>query len=136
MTPKQVELVETSFKAFVPVAYQTTEDFYESLFRVSPHLRGLFPKDMQGLRKKLVETLTYVVNGLRYPDALLPVVRDLGRRHKGFRVEPGYYALVSAALIESMERAMGTAFGPEVKQAWKACITFLATEMITAGEAA
>lgn len=36
MNPRQIELIETSFKAFVPVAYPTAELFYAKLFQISP----------------------------------------------------------------------------------------------------
>jgi len=132
MNPRQIELIETSFKAFVPVAYPTAELFYAKLFQISPHLREMFPKDMREQRVKLVETLTYAVNGLRHPEILLPVVRDLGKRHIGFKVRPEHYKLVGAALISAMEQGLGPKFTPEIKMAWQACIAFIASEMIAA----
>lgn len=132
MTPKQVQLVETSFKAFVPVAYKTTEEFYDTLFKSSPHLRGMFPEDMREQRVKLIDTLTYAVNGLRYPETLLPVVHDLGKRHKGYKVKPEHYSAVGMALITALERALGPRFTREVKEAWQACVTLIAKEMMGA----
>jgi hemoglobin-like flavoprotein len=112
MTPHQLHLVEKSFKAFIPVAYRTSGEFYETLFRASPHLRGMFPADMIEQRKKLVETLSYVVNGMRFPELTLPVVRKLGKRHVGFKVRPEHYTLVASALLDAMEREIGPAFTP------------------------
>ena len=132
MTPKQVQLVETSFKAFVPVAYKTTEEFYDALFKASPHLRSMFPEDMREQRVKLIDTLTYAVNGLRYPETLLPVVHDLGKRHKGYRVKPEHYTAVGTALISALEKALGPRFTRDVKEAWQACVAFIAKEMMGA----
>ena len=132
MTPKQVQLVETSLKAFVPVAYKTTEEFYDTLFKSSPHLREMFPEDMREQRVKLIDTLTYAVNGLRYPETPLPVVHDLGKCHKGYKVKPEHYTAVGAALITALEKALGPRFTRDVKESWQARVSLIAKEMMGA----
>ena len=129
MSPDQVSLVQTSFKGFVPVAFPASEFFYEELFRQAPETRRLFSEDLSEQRRKLVRTLTAVVQGLSYPDALMPVVRDLGRRHQDYKAEPHHYETVGAALIQTLRRYLGPDFTPEVERAWLACYSLLSREM-------
>jgi hemoglobin-like flavoprotein len=70
------------------------------------------------------------VGKLDAPDELLPAVRALGKRHVGYGVIDEHYQLVGAALLWTLETGLGAAFTPEVKDAWTAVYTVLATTMI------
>lgn len=135
MTPQQIETVQRSFKGLAPSMYDITDAFYANLFKALPSTRAMFPKDMYEQRRKLVETLTYTVNGLSYPDALMPVVHDLGRRHKGYNVRRDHYGQVAKALVDAIEEAVGPKFAGSHRAAWEACLATLASEMIGAAEA-
>jgi len=45
MTPKQIELVQSSFAKVVPIAPQAAEIFYARLFELAPGVRALFTGD-------------------------------------------------------------------------------------------
>lgn len=136
MTPQQITTVQTSFKELASSMYDITDAFYAKLFQAVPSTRSMFPDDMFEQRRKLIETLTYAVNGLSYPDALMPVVRDLGKRHGGYMVRPDHHGHVARALIEAIAEARGPRFGLAQRVAWEACLTALAGEMIAAARAA
>ena len=129
MRKDQVALVQASFQQFVPVAWKASEIFYDELFRIAPETRALFPSDMSEQRKKLIQTLTAVVNGLSYPEAMMPQVRALGARHKGYRTKPEHYDKVGQALIHAFQTSMGSAFTPPMRDAWLACYGLLSSEM-------
>lgn len=136
MTPQQIAIVQRSFKELAPSMYDITDAFYSKLFKAMPSTRAMFPENMFEQRRKLVETLTYTVNGLSYPDALMPVVHDLGRRHKGYRVRPEHYGHVAKALVDAIQEAVGPKFAGSQRAAWEACLAALAGEMIGAAKAA
>ena len=132
MTPHQVQLVKTSFDAVAPIADQAAALFYGRLFEIAPELRALFKGDMKAQGRKLMSTLGVVVASLdRLPD-LLPVVQDLGRRHAGYGVSDAHYATVAEALLWTLEKGLGPAFTPRVKEAWAATYATLADVMKTA----
>jgi hemoglobin-like flavoprotein len=58
------------------------------------------------------------VGMLDRPDALLPVLRQLGARHAGYGVVDTHYATVGAALLLTLEQGLGDAFTPETRAAW------------------
>jgi nitric oxide dioxygenase len=63
------------------------------------------------------------------------MVRDLGRRHAHYGVEPEHYATVGAALIWTLEQGLGPDFTLATRRAWIAAYSLLAWTMIAAAEA-
>ena len=89
----------------------------------------MFPGDMSEQRKKLMQMLTAAVKGLPRLDRLVPVVEDLGRRHVGYGVRDEHYETVGAALLWTLEKGLGAAFTPDVREAWTAVYGVLASTM-------
>lgn len=130
MTPAQIALVEDSFRYVAPIAEPAAAIFYENLFALDPALRPLFAHAEMGQQgRKLMAALGFVVGNLRRPEALLPAVAELGRRHVGYGVQPGHYATVGTALLATLEEGLGEAFTPAVREAWAAAYGLLAEVM-------
>lgn len=132
----QITLVQRTFAMVEPIAETAAQLFYNRLFEIDPSLREMFPEDMSEQRKKLMKTLKISVAGLRATDKILPALQSLGRRHIGYNVEEVHYEIVGQALIWTLEQGLGEAFTDEVKQAWLATYTLLATVMQDAAEEA
>jgi len=132
MTPQQVELVQTSFKKVVPIAATAADLFYNRLFEIAPETRAMFPKDLTEQKGKLMSMLGTAVTNLHKLDTILPAVKDLGQRHKGYGVTAAHYAPVGAALLWTLEKGLGPDFTPEVKAAWTETYTALAGVMTAA----
>jgi len=130
MTPRQVFLVRDTF-ARVDAAPQATS-FYDRLFHLAPQVRPLFPADLAAQYGKLAATLAAAVAALDRVGDILPVLRDLGRRHAGYGVEPGHYATVGEALLWSLDHALGDALTDEAREAWAAAYDLLSSEMMAA----
>jgi hemoglobin-like flavoprotein len=129
MTPQDRQLVQESFAKVVPIAEQAAALFYRNLFDRDPALKDLFRGDMVAQGRKLMQMIGTAVNGLDRLDGLVPVVRDLGRRHVHYGVLPQHYDTVGAALIDTLAAGLGPAFTPEVRQAWLTVYGVLATTM-------
>ena len=132
MTPQQVELVQTSFKKVVPIATTAADLFYNRLFEIAPDTRALFPEDLTEQKGKLISMLGTAVTNLHKLDTILPAVKDLGSRHKGYGVTAAHYEPVGAALLWTLEKGLGADFTPEVKVAWTETYTALAGVMTAA----
>ena len=133
MTPNQIKLVQTSFAQVAPIAATAADLFYGRLFEIAPQVRAMFPTDLSEQKKKLMAMLGTVVAGLNNLDTLMPAVRALGRRHGGYGVKAQHYAPVGAALLWTLEKGLGAAFTPDVKDAWATAYIVLSTTMIDAG---
>ena len=129
MTPKQIELVQGSWKKVLPIADTAAELFYGRLFGLDPALKPLFKGDMAAQGRKLMAMISTAVNGLTRLDSIVPAVQDLGRRHVNYGVKDQHYDTVAAALVWTLGQGLGEQFTPELKDAWVAAYGVLAKTM-------
>jgi hemoglobin-like flavoprotein len=132
MTPREVELVQTTFQSVRPIADQAADLFYGRLFEIAPDVRPLFSEDLSEQKKKLMGMLATAVTNLHQVEKIVPAVQELGRRHGGYGVKDSHYQPVGEALIWTLDKGLGAAFTPEVKSAWVAAYTTLAGVMKSA----
>jgi len=132
MTPQQIELVQTSFKKVVTIGGTAADLFYDRLFEIAPEVRPMFPQDMTEQKAKLMAMLGTAVTNLHKLDEILPAVKALGQRHKGYGVTTAQYAPVGAALLWTLEKGLGADFTSDVKAAWAETYAALAAVMTSA----
>lgn len=128
-TMTQIELVQKTFAVVAPIADDVAVLFYRRLFEIDPSLESMFTGDMTEQRRKLMVMLTAAVKGLPRLDRLIPVLEDLGRRHVHYGVVDRHYETVGEALLWTLEKGLGSAFTPEVKEAWTTVYGVLASTM-------
>ena len=129
MTPQQIALVQSSFKYVAPIASNAADLFYDRLFETAPEVRQLFPGDLSGQEVKLMAMITTAVKNLQQLETILPTIRQLGERHTAYGVSADHYAPVGAALLWTLEQALGPAFTPDVKAAWSDAYSAIAGAM-------
>lgn len=134
MTPRQIDLVRSSFAAVAPIADSAAALFYDNLFAADPQLRPLFRSDLGHQGQRLMTMIGAAVGLLDQPAQLLPVLRQLGSRHAGYGVQPRHYDTVGAALLKTLGQGLGEAFTPDVHAAWAAMYAVVAREMQAAAE--
>jgi len=130
MNAQQIALVRSSFALVQPIAPQAAALFYDNLFESDPSLRGMFRGDMVEQGQRLMSMIGAAVGLLGRPDALVPVLRNLGGRHVGYGVRDHHYATVGAALIETLAQGLGDEFTPEVREAWIALYKVVSQTMM------
>lgn len=106
--------------------------FYAEMFRRDPTTKPLFVNDIALQGRKLMETLSYIVDTLDDPDMLLPAARDLAMRHVAYGVSAPQYAAVGGALIATLKSMLGPEFTAADEQAWSETYAALAGEMTRA----
>ena len=137
MTPEQKKIVQRTWRLVVPIADKAATLFYDRLFEIDPSTRPMFRAEtLAEQRKKLVQILAAAVSGLDDLDALVPVVKDLGRRHAGYGVTAAHYDSVGQALLWTLEQGLGAAWTPEAKAAWTEVYGLIAGVMQDAAESA
>ena len=134
ITNDQKLLVQGSWAKVAPISEDAAKLFYAKLFELDPEVKPLFKTDLKSQGEKLMKMLGMAVNGLNNLDRLVPIVQDLGKRHKNYGVLPKHYDTVAAALLDTLEKGLGDDFTPETKQAWVAVYTVLSTTMVTAAD--
>jgi hemoglobin-like flavoprotein len=134
MTPAQQVLVQASFAKVVPIADTAATLFYDDLFQRDPRLRALFKADMAEQRQKLMAMIGTAVANLGNWGNIAPAVAALGQRHAAYGVKTEDYNTVGMALIATLEKGLGDAFTPQVREAWLACYAAVAAEMIAGAQ--
>lgn len=130
MSPEQKILVKETWQNVAPMADAAARLFYDRLFEIDPTTRPLFDAvNLAEQRRKLIQALTTVVRGLDHPEAIVPTLADLGRRHARYGVTDGHYETVGAALLWTLEQGLGSRWTPEVKAAWSGAYALLAGVM-------
>jgi len=117
--PLNVELLESSFAQIKVNSSEVTKQFYTLLFTNYPEVQPLFANtNMEKQRKQLFQSLVFTVNNLRKPDILRNTLRGLGTRHAWYGVLPQHYSMVGSSLLKAFEVSLGTAWTPDMQQAW------------------
>ena len=129
MTPEQIELVQRTWRAVLPVGDTAAELFYGKLFSLDPGISRLFKNDMVDQGRNLTAMISVAVGALSRPERIRLAVRQLGERHAAYGVERRHFELVGTSLIWTLDKVLAEAFTPEVKAAWWATYAFLADAM-------
>lgn len=106
--------------------------FYENLFQVAPDARAMFPDDLDEQGRKLVQTLSWIVDTLDDPDTLIAGAQALAERHVGYGVTADQYDAVGAALLATLRAGLGDDFSADDAEAWSRVYANLSQQMIAA----
>jgi hemoglobin-like flavoprotein len=129
VTPEQKVLVQQTFELVVPIADQAGAMLYDRLFELDPSLRALFHIDIREQGGKLMQMVAIAVRSLDNLPSVVPALRALGRRHAEYGVTSHHLRLGGVALLWTLERGLGDAFTPEVRDAWAAVYQVLVVTM-------
>lgn len=95
-------------------------------------------KDVQFVihSKGVVGTVTAAVDLLEAGDmeTLVSVLKELGAKHAQFNFVQAHYDLVEESLIYTLQKALGDAFTPTVKEAWVGVYGVIAEQMMLGAE--
>ena len=106
--------------------------FYTKLFYDNPELRKMFPQEMEEQNKKLIDMLNIIIERLENLNELKGEIIAVAKRHVDYGVKTEYYNMVGAALLWTLQKALGKDWTEELKTAWINCYNVLSGTMITA----
>jgi hemoglobin-like flavoprotein len=117
-----------------PIANDVAARFYRRLFELNPNLMRLFKIEMELQGTKFMEKLAVAVTGLEDLPSIATLVQALGRRHAEYGVAATDYETAREALLWTLGESLGAGFSSELRSAWSAAFTTLATEMMRAAD--
>ena len=132
MTPEQAHIVQSTWRAVLPVGDTFAELFYGRLFSVDPELRRLFKDDLIEQGRNLTAMLSVAAANVGKMEKITVALRQLGKRHVVYGVEAKDFRTVEDALLFALEHALIDVFTPEVKAAWQAAYALLSSTMLEA----
>jgi hemoglobin-like flavoprotein len=119
MTPRQIELVQSTWRSMLPIRDTFAELFYGKLFSLDAGLQRLFTGDMREQGRNLAAMISIVVRSLDQPENVAVALQGLGRRHSAYGVNARDYDTVSVALLWTLSHALGDEFTDEAEGAWR-----------------
>jgi len=119
MKPEHIKAVQQSWALLEPIPDQAAELFYTNLFARNPGMRLLFTGDLDVQGGQLMQMFGQAVSGLDHPEQLVPMLQALGQRHRDYGVTPLHFDAYGEALFRTLAQGLGTAFTPEVVEAWR-----------------
>lgn len=134
VTARQKALVEASWGKVRPMALQVAELFYDRLFELDPLLEDMFERELADQGPRLMRAMGAMVTGLAELDSMLPVAREIGRRHVGYGVRAGHYTTFGKAWLWTLEQTLAEDFTSSVRDAWVAVYALVSSVMIEAAE--
>ncbi len=125
---RDAELVASSLRRALSHGDALTARVYERLFTARPDLRQHFPSQLDGQREKLLHALKLSFEGLHDHARLVPVLRDLGRRHAGLHLQSSDYDALGGAMLGALSD-LDPALDDDTLNAWRRAYSFITTTM-------
>lgn len=133
--PLNVDLLEKSFELVKPKADEFVASFYDNLFVDYPISKPLFENsNMLKQQQMLKGSLVMIIENLRKPEALSNSLQGLGARHVKYGTLPEHYPLVGNSLIKTLQQYAGSAWTPELEEAWVDAYGAIAEIMLEGAE--
>ena len=127
----EAEILRTSFDLLTPNVNKIVSRFYDELFVHFPGVKPMFANTTKAKQSKmLIAALKLVIANLDNPDKLVPVLQEMGKRHKGYGAEPEHYSAVAETLLSVMKEIAGKAWTKQVHQAWSEALNLVAETML------
>lgn len=132
-TETEIALVRATFPLIAPLAGVVADMFFDRLFYLAPSVRRMFPRDMREQKRSFTVMMATTVQNLDNLDALVPLARALGARHRRAGVTTGHYEIAEEALVWALERGLASDFTAPVELSWRRAFGLLAAAMKAGG---
>lgn len=131
MAPEQKQLVKGSWARVLPIHETAAELFYTRLFERDLEVRPYFETgDMKAQGRKLMAMLNAAVNGLDDLESLTRPLRTSGKARSNHGVQAEDCVKVADALTWALGERLADDFTLDVKEAWVAAHSAVASVMI------
>ena len=127
----EADLLRDTFELLAPQADELALRFYDELFERFPAVVPMFSKTTKKKQSlMLVAALKLVIANLDDPDKLVPVLKGMGGKHKGYGAVPEHYGAVAETLLDVMKEFAGKAWTKKVHNAWSEALNLVAETML------
>lgn len=129
MTPKQQEIVRTTFAELETHEERIADLLYQELFRLEPKARDLFRGNLQEQQKKLMRMLRVAVENINDQAQLQPMLYNLGMIHQSYGIEPHHFVSFGSALLYAIRNVLKDRYTKEVEESWQAAYHYFVLTM-------
>ena len=119
MDQRSRSLILTNIVALFPIAEQADAMFANRLLETYPEIYRLFALELGPQERSLVLTLRLMFGNSRHFGELLPIVQELARSHRIYRLIEPHYRALAETLLWTLRRSLGSGFTIEAERAWQ-----------------
>ncbi len=130
MTPRQLELVRSSYAALGDVAPTMASDFYRRLFEADPSAGELFSAGPDVMSVKFAAELAAIVEAITSYETFASRVHDLAVRHAQYGVLTHHYRAAGQALVAALAGHLPDIWDAELEAAWRRAYNLVAEMMM------
>lgn len=129
MDAAQIERIKASYSSLQPQWDKVINRCFDRLFVRTPALKDLYPSNMDPVRREYGRVIALLVDKADRLHEVEDLLRDLGKRHRGYGAEAGHYPLLRDALVAGMKDVAAKGWDYQVEFAWKAFMNEIAKAM-------
>ncbi|MDQ0154046.1 NO-inducible flavohemoprotein [Robertmurraya andreesenii] len=121
LSQKTIEIVKSTVPVLEKYGKDITTCFYQRMFTNHPELLNIFnhANQRQGRQQTALANTVYAAAAhIDNLGAILPVVKQIGQKHRALGVLPEHYPIVGENLLAAIKEVLGDAATDEVIGAW------------------
>lgn len=131
---KTIEIIKSTVPVLEVHGEAITTRFYQLMFENHPELLHIFnhANQKQGRQQKALANTVYAA--AMYIDnlaAIIPVVKQIGHKHRSLGVKPEHYPIVGKYLLLAIKDVLGDAATDEIMLAWEKTYGIIADAFIS-----
>ncbi|WP_449540249.1 NO-inducible flavohemoprotein [Ferdinandcohnia sp. Marseille-Q9671] len=121
LNQKTIEIIKSTVPVLEKHGKDITTRFYQVMFSNHPELLNIFnhANQRQGRQQTaLANTVYAAAANIDNLGAILPVVKQIGQKHRALGIKPEHYPIVGENLLAAIKDVLGDAATDEIINAW------------------
>jgi nitric oxide dioxygenase len=118
MTPRQINLLQSSYDKLQPMAAQAGHLFFHRLNVVDPSMRQAIDVTAEDEGTKLLQAVGLAVTVVKHLDAMSPALEEMRSQSGASGVKEQHYEALGACMLWTLEKQLQGAFTTETREAW------------------
>lgn len=121
LSEKNIEIIKSTVPVLEKYGKDITARFYQLLFNNHPELLNIFNhmNQRQGKQQTALANAVYAAAAnIDNLAAIIPVVKQIGQKHRALGVLPEHYPIVGENLLVAIKDVLGDAATDEIINAW------------------
>lgn len=131
---KTIETIKATVPALQEHGTTITKVFYKTMFENYPELKNIFNQTNQrkgDQPKALANAVLAAAMHIDNLEAILPVVKQIGQKHRSLNIKPEHYPIVGENLLIAIKKVLGDAATDEIMNAWERAYGVIADVFIS-----
>lgn len=119
---KTIDIIKSTVPVLEEFGEAITTRFYTMMFQNHPELLNIFnhANQKQGRQQQALANAVYAAAAnIDNLENILPVVNQIGEKHRSLGVKPEHYPIVGKYLLLAIQDVLGEAAAPEIIDAWE-----------------